>query len=72
MTEQPVATLYLRSATHDDDSIAEQSRICAEHAAAQGWRVGEIFIDNGASGVRNECRGLNLFVVACGRSAPRW
>ncbi|SFH48732.1 Resolvase, N terminal domain [Palleronia marisminoris] len=53
-----IAALYLRSAVSDDDAIAEQHRVCAAHAVAQGWRIGEIFIDNGVSGVRDDRPGI--------------
>ncbi len=53
-----IAALYLRSATADDESIAERNRLCTEHATAQGWRVGEIFTDNVVSGVRDDRPGL--------------
>ncbi|MBJ3764376.1 recombinase family protein [Maribius pontilimi] len=53
MTDQTIAALYLRSATSNDAAIAEQRRYCTEHAAAQGWRIGEVFVDNGASVVRD-------------------
>lgn len=46
-----IAALYLRSATRNDDAIAEQHRVCTEHAKTRGWSVGEIFVDNGTSGV---------------------
>ncbi|WP_375263529.1 recombinase family protein [Palleronia sp.] len=53
-----IAALYLRSATQNDDAIAAQQRICAEYAAAQGWRVGEVFVDDGFSGTLDDRPGL--------------
>ena len=52
MTDRPVAALYLRSAAANADAIAEQRRLCTEYAAARGWSVGEIFVDDGVSGLR--------------------
>ena len=49
MTDRPIATLYLRSAAECATSIVEQRQACEAHAAAHGWRIGETFIDDGAS-----------------------
>lgn len=53
-----IAALYLRSAVSNDDAIAEQYKVCAEYAVARGWRLGEVFADNGVSGVADERPGL--------------
>ncbi|CUH38610.1 hypothetical protein JSE7799_01437 [Jannaschia seosinensis] len=53
-----IAALYLRSATQNDDAIAEQHRSCAAHAAGRGWTVGEVFTDNGYNGLRDDRPGL--------------
>jgi hypothetical protein len=53
MTDQPVATLYLRSAVECATSIAEQRQACGDHATAQGWTIGETFADDGASAPRH-------------------
>lgn len=49
MTDQPRATLYLRSTVANATAIAEQRQTCQAHATAQGWGIGETFIDDGAS-----------------------
>ncbi|MFC0200747.1 recombinase family protein [Paracoccus rhizosphaerae] len=54
MSNETIALIYLRSAVHDEAAVAEQRRICTGHAAAQGWTIGEIFVDNGASGMTNK------------------
>lgn len=54
-----IAAIYLRSATTNDNSIAEQLQICTEHAHVQGWDIGDVFIDNGISGVRADRPGFN-------------
>jgi DNA invertase Pin-like site-specific DNA recombinase len=54
-----IAALYLRSAVSNDDAIAEQRSVCTAHAVAQGWQIGDIFIDNGVSGVSDDRPGLD-------------
>ncbi|QAX28722.1 recombinase family protein [Leisingera sp. NJS204] len=45
------AALYLRSAVADDAAIEDQRRRFSAHAEAQFFSVGEVFSDNGASGM---------------------
>jgi site-specific DNA recombinase len=46
------AVIYSRFSTdrQNESSIADQERICAEHAEHQGWKVGERYSDQGISG----------------------
>ncbi|WP_147115365.1 recombinase family protein [Tateyamaria sp. syn59] len=53
MPPQPVAALYLRSASTNDVAIEEQRRICTALAESQGWRIGETVVDNGVGGMRD-------------------
>lgn len=48
-----IAALYLRAARLSDDAIEAQRQSCAAYAASLGWRVGEIFVENGANGMRD-------------------
>ncbi len=77
MTDRPVAALYLRSAAENAAAIAEQRRRCTVHAAAQGWSVGEMFVDDGVSGLNDERPGLGALRgcmrdgTGCGRHRDR-
>ncbi|MGX9855060.1 recombinase family protein [Limimaricola variabilis] len=51
MPAQPVAALYLRSASANDAAIEEQRRLCTALAESQGWRIGETVVDNGVGGM---------------------
>ncbi|CUH39179.1 hypothetical protein JSE7799_01900 [Jannaschia seosinensis] len=53
-----IAALYLRSATSNDYAITEQHKDCAEYAVARGWSLGEVFVDDGESGMADERPGL--------------
>lgn len=46
------AAIYSRFSTdrQNESSIADQVRVCSEHAAAQGWTVAATFEDQGISG----------------------
>ena len=50
MTEPTIAAIYLRSAVSDDNAMAWQRSRCEAFSAARGWRISEIFSDNGTSG----------------------
>ena len=50
VTEPIIAAIYLRSAVSDDNAIAWQRSRCEAFSAARGWRISEVFIDNGTSG----------------------
>ena len=58
MTDSPVAALYLRSAAENPAAIVDQRRRCTLHASAQGWTVGDVFVDDGVSGLRDDRPGL--------------
>lgn len=58
MTDQPLASLYLRSAVANAAAIAERRQTCEAHAAARGWQIGEIFTDDGASAHREGRLGI--------------
>ncbi|WP_432254390.1 recombinase family protein [Limimaricola sp. AA108-03] len=51
MPAQPVAALYLRSASTNDAAIEEQRSLCTALAESQGWRIGETVVDNGVGGM---------------------
>ena len=53
-----IATLYLRSAAQSATSIAEQRDACEAHAAAEGWRIGETFTDDGVSAFSEDRPGM--------------
>ncbi|ETX11976.1 hypothetical protein OCH239_18825 [Roseivivax halodurans JCM 10272] len=59
MTTDTTALLYLRAARSSDAAIAEQRRLCTDHAKARGWRVLDIVVDNGAGGA-TEPKGLTI------------
>jgi DNA invertase Pin-like site-specific DNA recombinase len=63
MLDTLIAAIYLRSAATNDDAIAEQRGRCTTRVCAAGWKVGEIFIDNGVSGMRD--RPVLVALRAC-------
>ena len=52
------AAVYSRFSTdrQNESSIADQQRVCTEHAARQGWEVIEHYVDAGISGAAMENR----------------
>jgi DNA invertase Pin-like site-specific DNA recombinase len=59
MTDSTTALIYLRAARADDEAIAMQRRACLDHhAAAQGWLVIDVFVDNGV-GCLSDRDGFN-------------
>ncbi|SDY33830.1 recombinase family protein [Citreimonas salinaria] len=53
MTTGTTALLYLRAASANDAAIAEQRRFCTGYAEARGWRILDVVVDNGVSGMRD-------------------
>lgn len=53
MNDTLTAALYLRAAATNDDAIADQRARCTNHAISAGYSLGEVFVDNGASGLRD-------------------
>lgn len=51
ITKQTDALLYLRTASANDDAIAEQRHRCTALAEARGWGVVDVIVDNGVSGI---------------------
>ena len=68
MTAQDKTTaIYVRTAVHSrtgDQSLGMQEQACRAYAAAQGWRVAEVFADEGTSGVRRDRLGMNRLLTA--------
>jgi len=66
-TQDKTTAIYVRTAVHSrtgDQSLAAQEQACRAYAAAQGWRVGEVFADEGASGMRRDRPGMNRLLTA--------
>lgn len=59
MTTNTTALLYLRAAHSSDAAIAEQHKLCTDFAEARGWRVLQVIVDNGVSGV-SDAPGLTI------------
>jgi site-specific DNA recombinase len=65
------AVTYSRFSTdrQTDSSIADQERVCTEHAARQGWQIAERYRDEGISGaaIGNRPSMLRLMEAAIAR-----
>jgi len=48
-TAAPRAVLYLRSSVSDDEQVDHQRRALEALAVLKGWRVVEVFVDDGSS-----------------------
>ena len=66
-TQDKTTAIYVRTAVHNktgDQSLAMQEQACRTYAAALGWRVGEVFADEGIAGTRRDRPGMNRLLGA--------
>jgi site-specific DNA recombinase len=66
-TQDKTTAIYVRTAVHSrtgDQSLAMQEQACRAYAAARGWHVGEVFADEGTSGMQRDRPGMNRLLTA--------
>jgi hypothetical protein len=54
-TQDKTMAIYVRTAVHsasNGQSLAAQEQACRAYAAAQGWRVDEVFADEDSAGTQ--------------------
>jgi DNA invertase Pin-like site-specific DNA recombinase len=66
-TQDKMPAIYVRTAVHDvrpSDALAAQEQRCRAYAVAQGWHVGEVFVDEGIAGTRRDRPGVSTLLAA--------
>ena len=66
-TNNKTTAIYVRTAVHNrtgDHGLAAQEQACRIYAAARGWRVGEVFADEGIAGTPRDRPGMNRLLTA--------
>jgi DNA invertase Pin-like site-specific DNA recombinase len=66
-TQNKSTAIYVRTAVRsaaNDQSLAVQEQACRSYAAARGWRVGEVFADEGIAGTRRDRPGMSRLLAA--------
>jgi site-specific DNA recombinase len=66
-TQDKTTAIYVRSGTHSRTgylSLAAQEQACRTYAAASGWRVGEVFADEGIAGSSADRPGMKRLLGA--------
>ena len=66
-THNRTTAIYIRTAVHNrpgDQGLPAQERACRAYAAVMGWRVGQVFADDGATGARRDRPGMSRLLAA--------